>query len=139
MREIHTLDSVKIRVNEIFGNKYTIPFQEINGVKNKIKVYCKDCNEIFNIRLNTLLYGYGCSKCKYNKIRLSLNNIRNRSNELYGNKYYIKEQEMRNNKSIIEVHCNDCNENFNIVVYGHLKGNGGCKKCAIKNRTMSIY
>lgn len=132
------IEEIRNRIYNIFGDKYFIPEQEIFGVKNKIKVFCNECKDYFEIRLNTFLSGFGCSKCKYNNLRLSLNDVRNRSKELYGNKYYIPEQEIRNNKFFIKIHCNDCGENFNIIQYAHFRGDGGCSNCALKKRTNSI-
>lgn len=103
MRKIHNLDSIRNRVNEIFGNKYIVPDQEIDGVKNKIIVFCKDCEQYFKIRLNSLLSGKGCIDCWYNSMRLSIDEIRTISFEKYGNKYYIPNQEIKNNKSKIKI------------------------------------
>ena len=76
------LDQVRKKVYDILVDKYIIPDQEIVGVKNKIKVFCKKCDKYFQIRLNTLLEGKGCVDCGYDKMRLSLNEIRERSEKI---------------------------------------------------------
>lgn len=138
MKKRHTLETVRNKVNDLFGEKYFIPEQEIKDVKYKIVVYCNKCEEYFNKRLNTLLSGTGHLKCRYDDIRLTLEEIQRRSKVLYDDKYTIPEQPIKNNKSTIKIYCNDCCSYFDILVYAHLKGDGGCNKCAIKKRTNSI-
>ena len=133
-----TIEQIKEKVKEIFGNKFTIPDQEIKGVKYKIKVYCNIFQDYFEVRLNTLLSGSGCSKCKYNKIRLTLEEVRLRSKNIHGEKYYIPDQEIKNNDSKIKIYCNNCGEYFDILTHSHFKGDGGCNKCAIKKRTINM-
>ena len=65
------IEEIRNKIYNLFGDLYTIPDQEIIGVKNKILVYCNECQDYFEIRLNSLLSGSGCSRCKYNKINLT--------------------------------------------------------------------
>lgn len=132
-----TIDQIRIKVEDIFNYKYYIPDQEIRGVKYKISVFCKKCDDNFNVRLNGLLSGHGCKNCKYDNLRLDIGEVITKSKQIHFDKFYIPLQEVMNGDTRIKIFCKACSEYFYSSVSNHLQGYG-CKKCSIKNRRYNL-
>ena len=110
-----------------------IPIQEYINNKMKIKVICPDHGE-FQIVPSSLLKGYGCPKCVYEKggkiYKYDLNTFKKRYFELFpDSQYIIPDQEYVNGKIKIKVICPKHGE-FQIRPNDLLSGKN-CKKCSI--------
>lgn len=84
-----------IKAKEIHGLKYDYSESEYVGTKIDIKIYCKECKEIFYQKPNYHLSGNGCPRCFYkgtsNEEKDLINFIKNETD------LYIEER----NRSII--------------------------------------
>jgi formylmethanofuran dehydrogenase subunit E/very-short-patch-repair endonuclease len=128
-----TIEDVINKSKNIFGDKYEIEDQKIENNRSKIKIYCKKCNKYFYQSINTHLSGKGCPICAGN-VKLTLNELREKSYKIHGDLYNIPDQEFDN---IIEIYCKKCKEYFYQRISDHLKGSG-CKKCGIIKRNKKL-
>lgn len=62
-----SLDELKEKLKEKFGNEYTILSDNYETVHSKITVRHNRCGNIWPVKANNLLYGYGCSACNQSK------------------------------------------------------------------------
>jgi len=128
-----TINQIQEKSNILNNNKYII--LERNG--DKIKIHCTECNSVFNQNYGKHLYQkQGCPKCAKN-IKLTINEIVNRSNIIHNYKYLILDQEYINNRTKIKIKCKKCGKIFFQSSDDHLKGKIGCD-CIIKSKGETI-
>lgn len=97
------------------------------STKDKVKLLCKRCKRIFEIKVEKHLIGQGCLKCN---LSLSLDKFIKRSEEIHGNKYdYDKVNIYNRINNKVEIVCNKCKRSFWQTTNSHLCGKG-CPYCA---------
>ena len=70
---------------KVHGNKYDYSQVIMNGLHNKVKIYCKKCGKYFYQEANSHLYARGCPNC-LNK-NLTTSTIVTMFKNVHGNKY----------------------------------------------------
>jgi len=66
--------------------------------------------------------------------KLTIEDIRNKSDNIHKTKYIIKDQSFENNKSKIEIKCVECGYIFFQQINNHINRGDGCPKCYGKNK-----
>jgi Zn finger protein HypA/HybF involved in hydrogenase expression len=112
---------------KIHGDKYN--YSLVDYVNNKIKVtiICPIHGE-FKQRPNHHLDGRGCPECGGSKKKNTKTFIQE-AKALYGDFYDYSEVDYKNNSTKVEIICNTCGHNFQIVPNNFLSGKG-CPYCA---------
>lgn len=116
--------------SDILNNKKYIILERNDNI---LKIFCKKCNfEFYQNYVKHLYVKQGCPKCAKN-IKLTIDEIINRSNIIHNYKYLILDQEYINNRTKITIKCKTCDKTFKQSVDDHLRGKIGCY-CVIKSR-----
>lgn len=131
---LKTQDQFIIESNVIHKRKYTYSKVKYVNSKTPVTITCLKHGD-FIIRPLNHLSGNGCKKCGYEKLseqkRLSIEIIRQRSNEIYENKYYvISVEHSQGEKTILEIECK-IHGIFKQAMNDHLSGEG-CYQCGKK-------
>jgi uncharacterized protein YbaR (Trm112 family) len=122
----YTTEKFVKKLKEIFGDKYTYDKVKYKGSKNKVKIFCKNCNKYFLQSTSLLLYGYGCSNCTSNII--SFDEFVKRARKVHDNNYtYFKKYYKKLSEST-KIKCNTCKHVFSQSPQKHLSGQG-CPYC----------
>ena len=134
MKKITTSDFI-FKCNELYNNLYDYNNVVYNGVGNKITISCKIHGEFSKIARDHL-NGQGCPICskinKYNKYKLSNNDIIDRFKLKHGDKYDYSLVDYVGLKTNVNIICNK-HGIFKQIPSVHLKGEG-CKKCYLEKR-----
>jgi very-short-patch-repair endonuclease len=136
-----------IKAKEINGDKFDYSLVDYKNCDTKVKIKCITCNKIFEqIPYNHINKKAGCVNCyTINKYKITLNQRLNefikKAKEIHNNNYDYTKVNFVNSKTPIIIICNKCNNEFKNTTNAHLKGDGGCKICAInkfkKERTFT--
>lgn len=122
-----------------FPNRFDLSKVEYVTSTDPVKVRCIKHNHIFYVIPKSLLMGYGCSKCRYEKVaeslRLSKESFINISNRIFNNKYDYSKSIYVDRKTKVEIIC-PIHGSFYQAPYFHLRGSG-CPKCGIIKRGKS--
>jgi len=136
-KKCHTLtqkrtnDNFLEKFTENYGDKYELLSDYINA-NAKVKVKCNICDNIWETKAYHFIHTKsGCPKCASKD-----NGITNRKThekfiedvqKVHSNKYEVVGQYIKANQKI-EIKCNTCDNNWNIVPYSLLQG-VGCPVC----------
>lgn len=115
-------------IKTINNGRYEI-LEEYKGAREKIKIRCKSCNNVWFNSPTHLLSGQGCPYCagKY-KTSESFNN---ELKQKYGSKYELL-SEYIDSKSKVLILNNECRHKYEISPDNLLRGKG-CPKCRHKS------
>lgn len=120
--------------------KYKYPEAFIN-TRQKMKMWCNDCEKYFYQNVGKHLGGQGCSDCANNKT--TIKSFIERSEEIHGkNRYgYSKIKEIKNSYTTVNLFCYKYNKYFNQKVVKHLNAKHGCPICRESKgeRTVSVF
>ena len=116
----------------VHGDKYDYSLVEYTGQLEKVKIFCKACNDFFNQTPKMHMKGQGCPKCGIKKN----SKVRTKSNEwfiaeakaLHGDKFDYSKVIYTGSKSKVEIVCNKCGDTFWQAASSHLCGRG-CARC----------
>jgi very-short-patch-repair endonuclease len=126
-----------LKAKEIHGDKFDYSFVIYKNCDTKIKIRCIKCNSIFEqIPYNHINKRAGCMKCYRTQkaeatLEFRVNDFIKKAKQLYGNKYDYSKVIYKNSKTPVIIICNTCSNEFQQIRNTHLKGDGGCKICAI--------
>ena len=122
----------------IFGNKFEYLFQYVDCY-TPVLLRCNDCGSVFKTKplnhLNSMYGGCGvCSKKSMSeKLRISDSEFLSRSINIHGNKYnydkVIKEHQISNINSKVDIYCNKCGKYFSQTIRDHIYSKAGCPIC----------
>lgn len=117
---------------KVHGNKYDYSQVIMNGLHNKVKIYCKKCGKYFYQEANSHLYGRGCPNC-LNK-NLTTSTIVTMFKNVHGNKYDYSKVDYKTMKTKVCIICPKHGE-FWQTPEKHLIGQGclGCKESHLEN------
>ena len=103
--------------------KYNYDGVDYQGNKNKVKIFCNNCNSFFYIRPNDFLSGIEC-KCANNKYQYhNKETFIQKAIQLYGkDKYSFNEVVYINSKTPVKIFCNRCKSYFWKTPYHFLHG-----------------
>lgn len=117
--------------NKIHNHKYD--YSKFNYLNNKTKsiIICKIHGEFQQIP-NDHLFGYGCAKCHYDKLKIiklkSQDSFIKESNLIHNNKYDYSQLVYINDSSKVKITC-PIHGGFEQKANNHLNG-AGCPSCA---------
>jgi hypothetical protein len=110
----------------VHGDKYDYSLVNYNGSGNYVKLICYKHGEFIQ-KANSLLNGYGCKYCGGN--HMTTLDFIEKAELAHGNTYNYSKVNYVNAKTNIIVICKKHGE-FIQNARSHLRGNGGCHKCA---------
>jgi len=116
---------------ETHNNNYDYSLVDYINSEVKVKIICSK-HGIFEQKPCKHLKSQGCPKCAKN-VKLTIDDIVNRSNIIHNYKYLILDQEYINNRTKLTITCKTCNKTFSQSVDDHLRGKIGCD-CYIKSK-----
>lgn len=112
------------------NNKYDYSKVVYSGSNTKVTIICSIHGE-FEQTPSSHLGGFGCSKCRYDKIKSllsgNLTNFIEKSKAIHGDKYDYCKVNYINSYTKVTIICNKHGE-FEQTPSGHLSGNG-CQRC----------
>ena len=141
-----SLDEIKRRIKEKFGDKYFYPYidSEYKDTKSKITVICPIHGESKQT-VRSHLNGYGCPMCANIQKALSHtdNNEKflNKVNKKFGKNRYTYLSLYKGTYQNIDVKCNICGRIFSVTPNAHLQGIGCpyCKQSHIEKEIENIF
>lgn len=120
---------------------YDYSCSDVNGNKNKILIFCVECEEFFWQTPSNHLQQHGCPYCKAinnsNRCRSNIEEFIIKANLVHGDDYNYDLCNYINKITPIKIKCNTCGEFFKQTPDVHLSGHG-CPPCGILKRTISI-
>ena len=132
-----SIDDIKYRLHNIFGDKYEFDFSNFKNTHSKIGVKCPIhgwCDQI----LKNLFDQHGCRKCSYttsaDKQRSKFDDVLKKFKTVHGDKYDYSKFEYLKNRLDSTIICRTHGE-FKQSAFTHLKGHG-CPSCS-KNKRMT--
>jgi hypothetical protein len=127
-----TEDFIK-KAEKIHRDKYNYDLVEYVTCKTKVKIFCNNCENIFEQIPSSHLRGSGCLLCgidiRNKKITLSEKEFLFKSKNIHGDKFNYDKMVFLNTKSKIKIFCNSCKNTFEQIPSSHLSGSG-CRFCA---------
>ena len=108
-----TIDILKNKCFEMYKGEYTIIDDIYINNKTKINIHHNICGKVWAITAHSFLSGKKCNHCFFTK-KLTIEDVKNRCNELHGDEYEILSNSYVGNKAKLEVKHNKCGEIFKI-------------------------
>jgi hypothetical protein len=121
----------------IHGDKYDYSESKYINQNTKLIIKCNNCLTKFKqIPYNHIEKKSGCIKCHHLKnldatLQSRLNEFIKKAKETHKEKYNYSKVVYTNSKTPVIIICNLCNSEFQQTRNTHLRGDGGCKVCAI--------
>jgi hypothetical protein len=139
VKKYYTLESFKEEIERRFPDKYDLSgLTEFKNQNTTVEVRCKKHGTI-RVKGSTLLRGFGCKKCRYDKASKSLKHTFNTfiqdANVVHNNKYLYDAAEYVNKSTKIKIIC-PIHGPFYQTPHMHLRG-VGCPKCGALKRGKS--
>lgn len=132
MAKLLTREEFIHKAKNIHGDKYDYSKVIYVNNHNKVKIFCKNCQDYFEQTPNNHLTGNGCKKCSYKKRALdkicSLTDFIKKARLVHKNKYDYSKSKYVSAKTNILIKCNTCNHIFMQLPNNHLRGMG-CPYC----------
>lgn len=122
------IDKAKI----VHGDKYGYDEVVYKKSSEKVKIFCKIHEYLFEQSPNKHLMNRGCPKCgqirsnDYN--RSDIHEFIKKSREIHKNKYSYDSVDYIDSKTKVKIYCKTHNEYFMQIPNSHIAGKG-CKKC----------
>lgn len=140
MKKKITFEDFLERAKKVQGDKfarYIYSEENFFGICKKVGIICKE-HGLFWQRCYDHLNGCGCPKCAH-VYPLTKEDIFEKVNKIHEDKYSIDDDiEFKNNKSKINVFCNNCNKTFSIRINDLFNGYG-CPYCVGRHKTTEQY
>lgn len=122
------------KANLVHNFEYEYIDEYINS-KKMIRILCRE-HGIFNQRPNSHLQGQGCSKCSFEKMKITNEKFIEISNNIHNFKYKYNDKYI-NIKTKISIVCKEHGE-FKQRPDSHMKGSG-CNKCIGLSMDKSLF
>lgn len=127
-----TKDEFIEKARNIYEDKYDYSNIIYTNNREKVKIYCKQCNKYFLQTPHLHLSGHGCPFCAIKKRimsqKMSLEEFKEKARNIHGNLYNYDEVFYVNNHTKVKIKCNLCNNWFEQLPNKHLCGQG-CSYC----------
>ena len=121
------------RAKEVHGDKYDYSDLLYENASKKVKIICKKHGQFFQLP-NAHLCGQGCFYCQQDhngdSRRKSTSQFIFESKIKFKNKLNYSKCVYKNNKTKVELSCNDCGKTFFVRPSDHLDSFYGCTNCA---------
>lgn len=137
MRKLTTKEFIEKAI-KIHDNKFNYSLIEYEHSKIKVNILCNNCNKVFEQTPYRHLLGNGCNYCSRTKL-LTQKEIIEKSIEIHGNKYNYDNIVYINNKTNLNILCNNCNKVFEQNSNNHINKKCGCPNCYINNITTESF
>lgn len=131
-----TIESYKKEIWDLYGGEYTV-LGEYKSRTDEIKIRHNVCGYVWNPPAKSLLNGHGCPMCAHN-IHLTINQLKDKIEEQYGDEYSILSEDYDNVHSYIEVKHNKCGHTWRAKVNNLLYGYG-CPYCSQSRGERFVY
>ena len=117
----------------VHGNKYDYSLVEYKNNSTKIKIVCKNCENIFEQKPNNhIIAKSGCPKCSHKngglKNTLTQQDFLKSAIKIHSNKYDYSLVEYKNSKSKVKIICK-IHGIFEQTPNSHVSQKQGCPKC----------
>ena len=119
------------RAKEIHGDNYDYSLVEFSSLKDKVKIICNTCNEIFEQIAGNHIRKVNpckCLKCAIQNVTKTNEEFLQQTKEVHGDKYTYLEPYTRNIDKI-KILCNKCNNEFVQRPKSHINEKQGCPTC----------
>lgn len=93
-------DTFLNEIKKLYGNEYQ-PIDEYINSKTKIRVLHTKCNNIWNVRPDDLLRGYGCPNCQQSKGEKKISNWLKKKNYDFETQFTFKDLYDKNKNSLL--------------------------------------
>ena len=125
---------------EVHGNKYAYLSNYVNK-REKIKIQCLTCNDIFWQKPHSHLEGCGCKKCQYNNLPQNqpkdIKTFEEQCKKVHQERYeYCGDYQGGRKK--IKIWCKRHSEYFLQNAFAHLLKEQGCPKCRLSRGEIRI-
>lgn len=124
-------EEFQLKLFEMHGHKY-IPLEKYINSRQRIRIKCNDCKNEWNIRVNNLLGGSGCSICDLKKRTKTKETFQS---ELSGE--YELLSDYVNSQTKIIVKCKKCNNIWSVKPTHLIHSQSKCPQCNKLNRSLN--
>jgi len=124
-----------IRSKKLHCNKYNYELIHFINTRIKVKIICK-IHGIFETRPSDHMRGVGCTKCCFDRKRLSIRSFIKKASLVHNDYYKYNMVKYIKFDLEIKIIC-PAHGVFNQKPYHHLRGRG-CRKCFVKNISTDI-
>lgn len=135
-KEEHQKDFVYKIKNKYGQNRFNYSKLDYTGPQSKIILICNKCGTEFSITAKELVRNgrelEPCPTCLHNRISLSTEEVIDRINKKFDNKYDTSEVKYVNARTPIILTCKDCGTKFSIIpnsIFYNKESLGGCPYC----------
>ena len=112
------------KANKIHNNKYDYSLIDYKNMNTKVKILCKNCNNIFEQKPTTHInVKHGCPFCVKNK-KLTKEEFVERAKLIHNNKYDYSLVIYKNMNTKVKIICSKCGKIFEQSPNDHLNGSG---------------
>jgi very-short-patch-repair endonuclease len=125
-----TLDKVRNKCHELYGDEYTILSNVYIGNKIKMDIIHNKCGIEFKSNYNNFTNNHGCPTCGGSK-KLTMKSIKEKCYEIYCDEYSIISEDYINNKTKIKIKHNECQHEWLVNTNNFLCNRSGCPNCSI--------
>jgi hypothetical protein len=130
-------NSFVMKSKAVHKNKYNYDLVQYSNSLTKVRIICKQCNNIFEQLPSDHISGHGCRKCGFDFV----SNLHRSSTEEFIIKARQKHDDRYSYDLVTYVHacekvkiiCNKCQFIFNQQPNNHLSG-AGCPRCVIRSK-----
>lgn len=113
----------------IHGDKYDYSLVEYKGNRIKVKIICKDCEQIFETTpFSHITMKSRCTYC-YGNIKKTTEQFIQEAKGVHGDNYNYSLVKYEGNKNDVEIICNECNVHFYQRPFNHIVLCQGCPIC----------
>lgn len=122
------------KAKSIHGINYSYNKVIYKTAIKKISIYCNNCHTIFRTTPNNHLSGKNCPKCGLRPV-YDLESFLKHSKKVQPPIYDYNNTIFINLTDKVNIHCNNCNLDFQQSPIEHIKGKGCNNRCNIKYKT----
>ena len=130
-----SFDEFVKRAIKIHGDKYVYHQDSFVSPKIKMRITCPDHGD-FEAKPRSILTGYGCRKCGYEKVKLmntvTTQNFILKAQAIHGDRYDYSQTKYIKAHDKVAIGC-AVHGLFYVDAYAHLNGYG-CRQCGIEKR-----
>lgn len=123
-----TRDKFIEKAKKIHGDKYDYSEVKYEGARNKVKIWCKRCQQYFYQTPGIHLKGCNCPTCVKRDKADTKEIFIEKATRVYGDKYDYSEVDFINYHTRVKIKCKKCNRYFYCNPASHLRGSG-CSHC----------
>lgn len=129
-----SLEEIKAKVTALHNSNINIDWTDCIDKTSRVLCTCKICGKVWTPKVKYLYQGHGCGKCRYNKIRISNQEVQKRIYDVWKDTLTVNVQNYENTRrSKIQCICNICEHQWSTRPQVLIRGSG-CPVCASVKR-----